>query len=88
MYISYYLLTITDLFDRYFYCFTFFVAMKSELCASLASKIGDFTSEYDTELKQGQLLNRITLLHQSIYRYTSFVLSFLLYKIMSISHIP
>lgn len=68
IYISYYALTSVELFDRYFYYFSFFVVMRLEYCTSLVTKIGDFNSEYNSAAKQQKLLRRIVLLHQDIHR--------------------
>lgn len=59
--------------DIMFFTFTLYISFRFELCHHLCSKIGDHSSEYNTEAKQTMLLKRIVILHVDIRKYDSYL---------------
>ncbi len=73
LFFYYYFLSALHFYDSYFFFFSMFVTMKSKLFCRLASKIGDFDSNYNTVAKQKKLLYDLCILHQEINMYRRIV---------------
>ncbi len=63
------MVTMLDVYDAYFYFYTLYIAMRLKLFCYMASKIGDFSSEFDTPDKQTELLYKLSETHEDVKRF-------------------
>lgn len=68
--VIYYMVTMLDVYDTYFYFYTFYIVMRLKICCYMASKIGDFSSEFGSDEKQRELLLRLWKTHEDVNRLT------------------
>lgn len=64
------MVTMLDVYDAYFYFYTLYIVMRLKICCYMASKIGDFSSEFDTPSKQTKLLFDLSKTHEDVKRFT------------------
>lgn len=63
------MVTMLDVYDAYFYFYTLYIVTRLKVCCFMASKIGDFSSKFDTPRKQSKLLYDLCKTHQDIKRF-------------------
>lgn len=63
------MVTMLDVYDAYFYFYTLYIVMRLKVCCNMASKIGDFSTEFNTPSKQSKLLYDLCKTHEDVKRF-------------------